>query len=96
MWTGQFAEKACSHLPLINPEVQPSAEVCEECVAQGDTWPALRMCLICGYVGCCSRSKNQHSIKHSEATGHPLMTPYKEAPHNWIWCYTDKALLDPR
>ena len=96
MWTGQFQEKPCSHLHLINTDLQPDVDVCEECVALGDTWPALRICLICGYVGCCQESKNKHARKHYEETGHPLMAPYKERGMNWIWCYDDKALLDPR
>jgi uncharacterized UBP type Zn finger protein len=95
-WTGQFKEKECSHLDQINPDVKPSAEVCQECVALGDTWPALRMCLICGYVGCCDEAKNKHSLRHFQETGHPLIKPYKERGMNWIWCHVDKALLDPR
>ena len=96
LWTGQEEEKECAHLHLINPEAKPSAEVCEECVDLGDVWPALRMCLVCGYVGCCDEAKNQHSQKHYQATGHPLIKPYKEWGMDWIWCYEDKALLDPR
>ncbi|MGZ4618912.1 MAG: hypothetical protein ACXV3F_09375, partial [Frankiaceae bacterium] len=50
MWTGSFRRKPCSHLDQIG-HPQPSADVCRECVALGDTWPALRMCMTCGYVG---------------------------------------------
>lgn len=96
MWTGQFREKACSHLHLINPDVRPRAEVCEACVALGDSWPALRMCLVCGHVGCCDQSKNRHAFKHFQETGHPLTRPYRERGMNWMWCYEDEALLDPR
>jgi uncharacterized UBP type Zn finger protein len=94
-WTGQFSEKTCTHLGMISP-VHPSAEVCEECVALGDQWPALRMCLICGHIGCCEKAKNQHALKHFHQTGHPLIKPYKERGMNWIWCYEDQALLRPR
>jgi uncharacterized UBP type Zn finger protein len=94
-WTGQLWEKHCSHFNLIR-EVRPSAEVCEACVALGDRWPALRMCLVCGHVGCCDKAKNQHALNHFRDTGHPLIKPYKEHRMNWIWCYEDKALLQPR
>ena len=93
-WTGQFAEKNCSHLGLIEA-VQPEADVCKQCVEIGDTWPALRMCLICGRVGCCEKAKNQHAYKHYEHTGHPLIKPHLERGMHWTWCYADQALLSP-
>ena len=34
----------------------------------GDTWVHLRMCLICGHVGCCDSSKNKHATKHFHQT----------------------------
>lgn len=96
LWTGQLKERRCSHLDLINPDVEPQAEVCEACVELGDSWPELRMCLTCGHMGCCEEAENQHALKHYQETGHPLVKPYKERGMNWIWCYEDKALLDPR
>jgi uncharacterized UBP type Zn finger protein len=94
-WTGQFAKRPCTHLDMIN-DVRPTAEVCEQCVALGDGWPALRMCLTCGHVGCCEKTKHQHALKHFQATGHPLARPYKERGMDWVWCYLDKTLLDPK
>lgn len=96
IWTGRIQEKPCSHLDLIDADVQPSSDVCEQCVELGDTWPALRMCLVCGHVGCCEDAKNQHALKHFQETGHPLVSPYKQVLMRWIWCYEDEALLDPR
>ena len=64
-WTGSFRTMPCGHLDQVE-QVQPSALVCEACVELGDTWPALRMCFICGYVGCCDRAKNRHAMKHFE------------------------------
>jgi len=93
VWTGSFRTKPCQHLDRVKP-VQPSAQVCEECVEMGDTWPALRMCLTCGYVGCCDKAKNRHVMKHFEATGHPLWRPFHERGMNWVWCRVDKTLLD--
>ena len=94
MTQGTFAKRPCSHLHLIN-DVEPSSDVCDQCVALGETWPALRMCLICGQVGCCEDAKYQHALNHYRETGHPLIRPYKEGRANWIWCYEDDALLDP-
>ena len=92
-FTGTFAKKACGHLELIN-DVEPSSNVCDQCVELGETWPALRMCLICGHVGCCQDAKYQHALRHYEETGHPLIKPYLEGSMDWIWCFEDEALLD--
>src|SRR5512134_3349562 len=94
IWTGRFSAKACTHLDMVR-DVQPRSEVCDPCVASGDTWPALRMCLICGHVGCCDKAKNQHALQHIRATGHPIARPYRERGMDWLWCYEDRALLDP-
>jgi hypothetical protein len=96
VWTGQFRSKPCSHVHLARADIGPASEVCAECVALGDSWPALRMCLLCGYVGCCDKSKNKHAREHFRQTGHPLTRPYKERGMDWVWCYVDEALLDPR
>jgi uncharacterized UBP type Zn finger protein len=53
------------------------------------------MCLLCGYVGCCDKSKNKHAREHFRQTGHPLTRPHKERGMDWVWCYVDEALLDP-
>jgi uncharacterized UBP type Zn finger protein len=95
LWTGQFRPKPCSHQHLMR-KVEPQSMVCEQCVALGDSWPALRVCLVCGFVGCCEQAKNQHAYRHYQETGHPLVRPLNEPFMNWIWCYEDKALLDPR
>ena len=63
---------ACSHLNQIGA-VTPGSEGCAECLAKGDTWVHLRLCLTCGHVGCCDSSKNKHATKHFQATGHPIM-----------------------
>jgi Zn-finger in ubiquitin-hydrolases and other protein len=95
LWTGQFRSKPCTHVYLARSDVGPASEVCGKCVALGDSWPALRMCLLCGYVGCCDKSKNKHAREHFNQTGHPLTRPYNERGMNWVWCYVDEALLDP-
>jgi Zn-finger in ubiquitin-hydrolases and other protein len=84
MWTGQFRSKPCSHVYLARPDISPASQVCGKCVALGDSWPALRMCLLCGYVGCCDKSNNTHAREHFRQTGHPLTRPYKERV--WTGC----------
>ncbi|MFQ5794936.1 MAG: UBP-type zinc finger domain-containing protein [Candidatus Bipolaricaulia bacterium] len=88
--------KQCTHLELIQ-EVTPSAQGCEECLAIGDTWVELRICLICGHVGCCDNSKNKHATKHFHATGHPIIQAFEEPGQgwgqDWMWCYIDQILI---
>jgi len=60
----------CSHTNLIE-FTTPQGHVCEECIKLGDSWMHLRMCLICGQVGCCDDSKNKHATKHFHTTTHP-------------------------
>jgi hypothetical protein len=45
----------CSHIDQIR-DVERGSEVCERCIALGDTWVHLRMCMTCGQVGCCDSS----------------------------------------
>ena len=59
----------------------------------GDTWLHLRICLICGHVGCCDQSKNTHATKHFHATNHPLIQSF-QPDENWSWCYIDQLWLD--
>ncbi|MBI4675346.1 MAG: UBP-type zinc finger domain-containing protein [Chloroflexi bacterium] len=91
LFTGTLREKPCSHRNLIQVTT-PTAQVCQDCIASGDTWPELRMCMLCGYVGCCDQAKNQHARKHFQETGHPLIRSI-EPNADWMWCYVDEALL---
>jgi uncharacterized UBP type Zn finger protein len=91
LWSGRLQNQVCSHLALIQ-DVIPSASGCEECLAIGDTWVHLRLCLICGHVGCCDNSKNKHATKHFHATGHPIIQSF-EPGENWQWCYIDETIL---
>ncbi len=82
----------CTHLDNIR-EVTPSANGCEECLKMGDTWTDLRICLTCGYVGCCDESANKHAFKHFLATDHPVVQAY-EPDEGWLWCYVDQVFFD--
>lgn len=91
IFTGQVAEKDCPHVDMIRV-TDPDTDVCHKCVEMGDVWPALRMCLVCGFVGCCDTSKNKHMKQHFEETGHPIFRSIR-LQESWIWCYEDNALL---
>ena len=81
----------CTHLDQITI-TQTSTHVCEECIRMGDRWVHLRMCLVCGNVGCCDDSKNKHATQHFHTTGHPIMQSL-EPGENWQWCFVDKVIL---
>ena len=83
----------CIHLQTIQ-EVTPHTKGCEECLAMGDTWVHLRICKICGHVGCCNDSKNKHATLHYHATGHPIMQSI-EPGENWMYCFVDNLFLKP-
>ena len=85
------AESACSHLDEIRPVV-PSARGCEECLASGDAWVHLRLCLTCGHVGCCDSSPNKHASAHFAEMSHSLIKSL-EPGEDWGWCFRDEAYL---
>jgi hypothetical protein len=62
----------CMHLDQITV-TQTDTHVCEECIKIGDKWVHLRLCLLCGHVGCCDSSKNRHATKHFQHARHPLI-----------------------
>lgn len=90
---GQVESDECSHLSSIR-NITPNSSGCEDCLKMGDQWVNLRVCLTCGYVGCCDNSKNKHATKHFHATQHPIiqtLEPWEE----WLWCYVDNVLIIP-
>lgn len=83
----------CTHLDQIQ-DVQPrTPDGCEECLQAGDRWVHLRLCLICGHVGCCDSSPNKHATKHFHATQHPIVQSF-EPDEDWAWCYVDQLVLE--
>ncbi|MGZ3587105.1 MAG: UBP-type zinc finger domain-containing protein [Candidatus Limnocylindrales bacterium] len=79
----------CSHLDQIH-DVTPSAEGCEDCLRIGAWWVHLRLCRMCGHMGCCDQSPNRHATKHFRATGHPIVQS-AEPDEAWYWCYVDEV-----
>ena len=90
---GQIVSEEGTHLDQIR-EVTPSAQGCEDCLKIGSGWVHLRICLICGHVGCCDNSPNRHATKHFHATQHPLIQSF-EPNEDWIWCYIDEVGIQP-
>ena len=85
----------CTHDVLIDENVRPaSPDACPDCVRTGDSWVHLRVCLVCGYVGCCDESKNRHARRHFHATGHPVIQSY-EVGEAWRYCFIDDEDLPP-
>ncbi|HKC14691.1 MAG TPA: UBP-type zinc finger domain-containing protein [Patescibacteria group bacterium] len=79
----------CKHLNQIKDVKPKTPQGCEECLAIGDKWVHLRLCLICGHVGCCDSSKNKHATAHFQKTGHPIMKSFEKG-EDWRWCYIDE------
>jgi predicted ester cyclase len=90
--TGEARDRPCTHLETIRV-TEPTTTVCEQCEELGDTWPALRMCLVCGFVGCCDTSKHRHMAKHHEETGHSIFRSIN-LDEGWVWCYDDDAFFE--
>ncbi|MGH9461446.1 MAG: cation:proton antiporter [Vicinamibacteria bacterium] len=81
----------CGHLDSITP-VYPSAKGCEDCLRIGGRWVHLRLCMICGHVGCCDSSPNRHASRHYAETTHPVMRSL-ERGESWGWCFADQVEL---
>ena len=82
----------CHDFDSLEP-VTPSGNGCKECLETGDSWVHLRLCLVCGHVGCCDSSKNKHASAHFNATVHPVMRSI-EPNERWLWCFMDAATIE--
>ncbi len=83
---------SCTHLDQIR-KVTPSADGCEECLRMGDVWVHLRLCEICGHVGCCDNSKNKHATRHFHRTMHPIIKSFEPGEESG-YCYVDRIFLE--
>lgn len=84
---------SCTHLEFIR-DVRPSAPGCEDCLRTGSWWVHLRICMACGYVGCCDSSPNKHASRHGRTVGHPVVRSL-EPGEDWLWCFVDEVFLTP-
>ena len=87
----ELAAVAGDSIPVPEP---PAGEKlsCAGCVAIGeDHWAHLRMCLRCGYIGCCDSSPRRHATAHFHDTAHPVMRS-AEPGESWRWCYVHEVI----
>jgi CPA2 family monovalent cation:H+ antiporter-2 len=88
----QAASQACTHTDQAKT-VSYAKRECPECVAKGDSWVHLRICMSCGHLGCCDSSKNRHARAHFEKSGHPIIKSIQPG-EDWAWCYLDDGYLE--
>jgi uncharacterized UBP type Zn finger protein len=84
----------CAHLAAVgDAEPEPvTLDGCAGCLAEGrDDWVHLRLCLACGYVGCCDSSPRRHATLHYRESGHPVMRSFEEG-EKWRWCFVDEVV----
>ncbi len=83
----------CTHVDQVKVTELPSTVAgCDDCLATGDPWLHLRICLECGKVGCCDDSPNRHATRHARQAGHPLIRSL-EPGETWSWCVIDEVGL---
>ena len=84
---------ACTHLDhVLLTQLPESVEGCQDCLLTGDPWLHLRICLECGYVGCCDDSPNRHASAHSHSSSHPIIRSL-EPGEIWSWCFPDELAM---
>jgi uncharacterized UBP type Zn finger protein len=84
----------CPHLAALGPvDPEPvTKDGCAGCLTEGrHDWVHLRLCLDCGYVGCCDSSPRRHASKHFGDSQHPVMRSF-ESGENWRWCFVDEVV----
>jgi len=84
----------CKHLAQVRDVEPKTPDGCEECLASGDEWVHLRLCLECGHVGCCDDSPNRHATKHFHKTKHPVMRSF-ERGEDWGFCFVENLFIEP-
>ena len=87
------AAGSCPHREEVSSaHLGEPADECPACVEAGDSWVALRRCLLCGNVACCDDSPNKHASRHFEADDHPVVASAQPG-ETWWWCFVDQVLL---
>jgi uncharacterized UBP type Zn finger protein len=83
----------CAHTEDLPASVEPDPpDGCGPCMAVGDTWVHLRLCLTCGAVRCCDSSPNKHATEHFHETDHPVMRSFQPG-ESWRWCFVDQQVV---
>lgn len=84
---------ACQHIHQLRPVEAATPSGCAECLAAGQRWVHLRLCMECGHVGCCDSSPGRHATAHANTTGHPVVQSY-EIGEDWAYCYPDNVFVE--
>jgi hypothetical protein len=84
----------CNHFEHVTAKEPNTPAGCEECLQAGGHWVHLRLCLVCGHVGCCDNSPGTHATKHFHESTHAIMRSF-EPGENWGWCYVDEEFVEP-
>jgi CPA2 family monovalent cation:H+ antiporter-2 len=69
-------------------QAQPETQQCKDC---GST-VNLRVCMTCGYVGCCE-SQKAHNTLHARKTNHPIIRSLPLSERSFTWCYECRDYL---
>lgn len=86
-------EKHCNHFDEIH-HTTSDKQGCEDCLKLGKRdWVHLRLCLVCGYVGCCDDSPGTHATKHFQETGHATIRGFQPG-ETWGYCYEDDLYIE--
>ena len=88
----RFMPAQCTHMDQVRDVTPRTPEGCEECLASGDRWVHLRVCLTCGHVGCCDSSKNRHARRHYHDASHPIVGSW-EPGETWSYCFADDVMV---
>ena len=86
-----MSDTLCEHIAAAGDAEARTPDGCEECLATGTRWVALRRCATCGHVGCCDSSPGRHATGHYHETGHPVMRAHGPG-EGWQWCYVDEVM----
>lgn len=76
----------CDHLHTDQLPGSDGRTTCQICDEKGVAWVQLRLCLTCGYVGCCDDSPGRHASAHHRETDHPTIVTL-EPGDDWAYCY---------
>lgn len=82
----------CVHFEQVRV-TEASTDVCQDCLDVGSRWVHLRMCLVCGNVGCCDSSPNKHASRHYSQTHDPVIRS-AEPGESWAYCFVDDLFLE--
>jgi uncharacterized UBP type Zn finger protein len=76
----------CKHMSDAGDPTPLAADECLGCREESRSdWVHLRLCLECGYVGCCDSSPRRHATAHYAGSSHPVIRSF-EPGESWRWC----------